>query len=188
MKKLMLAAFAALSTVCAAHAQLSVGLRAGVTGTTIANPTGYDTDNRVGGVVGAFVRLGEQFYVQSGLDYYGSQTGLLLDASGDMQDFDFTSFNVPIWIGYRLGKDDLNIRLFGGGSLTFISRVESNSVGLAEDDLQSLHGLWNVGIGGDIRSFTIDFAYERAVDDFIKKDDIGCQLSRFTSTLGYKIF
>lgn len=188
MNKLTVATIVSLFTISTSQAQFSVGLRAGVTGTTIADPAGYDAKNQAGGVAGAFVRFGDQFYVQSGFDYYGNQTGLQPNASGDMQDFDFTSFNVPLWIGYKFGEDDLNFRIFGGGSANFISEVESNNLELDEDDLRSVHGLWNIGIGGDIRRFTIDFAYERAVDVFFKKNDIGGQLSRFTATVGFKIF
>ena len=192
---LIFGVFLTLGTVNNGQAQdhsqnWEAGLRLGPIGSSVVGmDNGYDSNNdKISGVVGAFFRYGKDLYAETGFEYIGDNMSFE-DSESQEDELGFTTFNIPLVVGYKvINEDQWNLRAFGGGNLAFLGRVEDNSFGIDSDDLRKFNGMLNAGIGADYGSFTLEFRYERGFDDFIESPDANGDLQRFMATIGWKIF
>ncbi|PWJ42760.1 outer membrane beta-barrel protein [Sediminitomix flava] len=176
-----------LSNFSFAQARFSLGIHGGVTGVSLANVEDFESQNKVGSMIGGFFRVGNRFYLESGFDYYKNETTYEDPMRQLKTDLKFSSINVPILLGFKLANgDSFNFRIFAGGSIHNIRDLEDNDF-FDEDDLQSTYGMLNIGLGADIWRFTLDFKFEQAFDDFFEFQSVNLdgKLIRFTGTIGF---
>ncbi len=158
-------------------AQFNVGLKAGLNYSTIkAKNSEIDESGILGYHAGVWARVGGAFYLQPEL-YIGSKGADLefrtanttVTQSGKVK---FTTLDVPLLLGRKIGFDNLNLRLMAGPSFQFNLDKNENVFDQAtnpdfykyEDFVTNLQ----LGAGVDVGNIAVDLRYETSLQDINK--------------------
>ena len=128
-----------------ARAQFTITPQAGVNVSKLQKPVdipglNIEISEVIGFQLGGNIRIGSDLYLQPGFYYHkiGSDLKIVSELEG-IQDFsgklNIDIIQIPLLIGYRflrLGLFDL--RIHGGGSLSFVTKAEDEIVGILTKD------------------------------------------------------
>ncbi|MEO6148878.1 MAG: porin family protein [Mucilaginibacter sp.] len=186
MKKIFLSIALLTAGVISAKAQFTVGAKAGVTFSKL-NTDEFKSSSVTGYQVGAFARVGTNWFVQPEL-YLGSSGGKVeaKDNSFDGK-VTFTTLNVPVLLGKSFGSEDLNLHVVGGPIYSFILNKDKKfgqNVNDGFDNYKSSALGYQVGAGVDVGKITFDLRYEGGLtkvnDYFDQKQNL------WSLTVGFK--
>lgn len=168
MKKLVLTLTILTTTFTFASAQilpsLQFGIKGGVNLSSLDHSsTVFNTGNRAGYLVGVWARVGAL-----GLNFqpelYVTSKNVSLTDGGTEIKAKFTSIDVPLLVGGKIGAFGLGARFYTGPLVSFaINKNQSfgNAVGNATSlDYKDQNFAWVLGTGVDIRSISVDLRYE----------------------------
>ncbi len=196
MKKLLLSlTLIAFSVV--SFAQLpgfSLGLKTGMNVSSLSLKTDklFDAENRLGYQFGAFARIGGMgFYVQPEA-YVASKGGKFHVESNDAEaKVRFTTLDVPVLLGTKIGADRLNVRFMAGPMISFVmdKSVKGNIDNLTNfKDYKNQTWSAQIGAGVDIGSLSLDIRYEAGLSNVHNVDTYDQKQRLWHIGLGYKIF
>jgi len=158
-----------------------------------------DQNNITGYQVGVFSRLGAAgIYLQPEL-YLGSKgnkfirvednSGNEIEAEGKVK---FTTLDLPVLVGTKIGTNNLNLRFMAGPVISFI--VDENTT--FDTAYQSLTDFGNykkqtwalqAGTGVDLSNFTLDLRYEAGLSNISRSDKYDQKQNLFHLSLGLKL-
>ncbi len=151
---------------------------------------------------GAFVRIGEKFYVQPEVNWL-TQGGIWEADGVDMEntklEMTYQTIQIPVSVGWRIIDLKLaNIRIFGGmsGNIVTDKKMEINGITEPIEDAHWNDLIWQyqVGAGVDVLMFALDIKYVGGLNNWTKEDfvfdgeTISTKANLFMVTLGWKIF
>ena len=112
----------------------------------------------MGYAVDGLIRYGNKVYGLSGIEWNQVRTSLSGTSTTGL--VDVQSIAIPLMIGVNLSEyPDLNPRLYGGISFTYITSINENLEGYSKNDFhESILGLRG-GIGLDLIIFSFDLEY-----------------------------
>jgi len=179
----------------AAAKDFVINPQAGLTASHRSNdPADITTSARVGYMVGGNLRFGSgQVYLAPGvyLQRANIQTTQkdTLD-TGDLEDIvGIQSVHIPALVGVNMSSDPtgggLGFRLFGGPTLTVLTKVQPNEFNVEKDDFKSSYAGVMGGAGFDLSRFTVDFSYETSLGKVMENSDAKQQSLR--AAFGIKI-
>lgn len=196
MKKIVLAAFLLIVTSAGAFAQFHLGIKGGLNYTTIkAQDNQFDQSGVLGYQLGVWSRIGKSFYLQPEI-YVGSKgsnitfsTSSSTGSTTTEAKQKFTTLDVPLLLGTRIGKDKANFRLMVGPSFQFTLDDNSSAFSQAtnpdfykyRDYVTNLQA----GAGIDLGNLSVDLRYETSLQDINKSN--GQRQSLLHLSLGFKI-
>ena len=202
MKKIILI-ISAFLFVTVTQAQFHFGPQIGYTGSKLTTNTSEITSSLKNNFMfGAFVRIGEKFYVQPEINWL-TQGGIWesgeVDLENEKLEMTYKTIQIPVSVGWRIIDLKLvNIRLFGGMSANIATDKEMEINGITEpvEDAEWNDLIWQyqVGAGVDVLMFALDFKYIGGINDWNKNDfvfdgkTISTKANMFMVTLGWKIF
>lgn len=195
MKKIALLSFIVIAFASNTFAQLNAGIKAGLNYSTVKAESGeIDESGILGYQAGVWARVGNSFYFQPEL-YIGSKGADLefttanttVRQSGKVR---FTTLDVPLLLGTRVGMDKLNLRFMAGPSLQFNLDKNENVFSQAtnpdfykyEDFVTNLQ----LGAGVDVGNIAVDLRYETSLQDINKSN--GQRQNLIHLALGFKLF
>lgn len=197
MKKILFLSLFALLCASSSFAQFNLGIKGGLNYSTIkAENQEIDESGILGYQLGLWSRIGGNFYLQPEL-YIGSKGsdfkfrsnvgGTTVVQSGEAR---FTTLDVPLLLGAKIGVDKLNFRLMAGPAFQFNLNTDDNAFQQAvnpdfyryRDFVTNLQA----GAGVDIGNLSLDLRYETSLQDINKND--GLSQSLLHLSLGFKIF
>jgi hypothetical protein len=164
MKNLILFSLFVFSS-CYASAQFEIRPYIGANFSDVTKvPSGTKTQAKLGGQFGANVVIGNKLHLMPGIAYFTRSTEY---STADNTKFDqsISGVIIPILVGYRFVDASteplLNVRVFAGPSLMFLTQTEfsNNEVNEVVDWKESQWGA-QLGLGLDISVFFVDFGYE----------------------------
>lgn len=136
-----------------------------------SEPEGLESKARVGWLVGANFRIGDQFYFEPGLQYvmlnseFRSISGPIIDTAV-LGNTDMNILRIPLMIGVRMlnneNKDNpLNVNVHFGLDLGIITSIDQGNTSLSGDDFKNpiLGAIIGAGIDFLSLTFTIDYSY-----------------------------
>ncbi|WP_207421780.1 porin family protein [Desertivirga brevis] len=197
MKKHLLAAITLLISL-SASAQLpkiNFGVKGGVNVSKLQADWAKE-DNRLGYQAGVWARIGAVgFYVQPEA-YLGSKGGELRanendnNVSGDAK-IKFTTLDVPILVGNKIGVDKLNFRYMAGPIFSFLLSKDTRSnfetaVNFRDYKNQTIGA--QAGVGVDLGNVTVDLRYEKGLTNINKSGQYDQKQNLWHISLGYKLF
>jgi hypothetical protein len=202
MKKTLLIISAVLF-VTTIQAQLHFGPQIGYTGSKLTTNSSEITSTiKSNFLFGAFVRIGDKFYVQPEINWL-TQGGIWeddgIDVENEKLEMTYKTIQIPVSVGWRIIDLKLvNIRLFGGMSANIATNKEMEINGIAEpiEDANWNDLIWQyqVGAGVDVLMFALDVKYVGGINDWTKNDisfdgkTVSTKANMFMVTLGWKIF
>ena len=163
-----------------ARAQFTITPQVGINVSKLQKPVNIpglniEIKEVIGFQLGGNIRIGGDLHLQPGFYYHkiGSDLKIFSELEG-IPDFsgklNIDIIQIPLLIGYRflrLGLFDLRIQ--GGGSLSFVTKAEDEIVGiLTEDDFNK--NIWGLIAGGgfDVLILSVDVDYEFGLSDMLR--------------------
>ncbi|PAW93958.1 hypothetical protein CKK33_10805 [Mucilaginibacter sp. MD40] len=197
MKKLLLTIgfFAAFATATQAQIipKVQFGAKAGVNLSSLSNSTStFSSDNRAGYLAGFWARFGAiGFNFQPEL-YITSKNVDINNSNVKIGSAKFTSIDVPLLFGGKVGAFGLGGRFYTGPLLSFAINKDRNfgtAVSSATSfDYKDSNFAWTLGAGIDIRKFSVDLRYEAGLTKqnyYDGSTNYKTRVSLFNLSLGY---
>ncbi|QHS57273.1 PorT family protein [Mucilaginibacter sp. 14171R-50] len=197
MKKLILTLGIALAVTTISNAQIlpkvQVGIKGGVNLSSLSNSgSTFSSENRAGYLGGLWARFGALgFNFQPEL-YITSKNVDINNSNGPARNAKFTSIDVPLLLGGKIGAFGLGGRFYAGPLLSFAINKDNNfgsAVGsAARFDYKSSNFAITAGAGIDIRKISIDLRYEAGLTKqnyFDGSTNYKTRVSLFNLSLGY---
>lgn len=167
------------------------GIKAGANLSKLDEQDSFSSKNRAGSLFGLWARAsGMGVHLQPEL-YYTAKT---VDIKrGELEPFkvDFTSIDVPVLLGTKIGAAGFGARLNTGPVVSFIINNEQsaeqalNNIGDFRFKNQAL--AWQVGLGLDVRKLSLDLRYEHGLSK-VKSQYEDTRLRLFNFSLGYQLY
>lgn len=175
---------------------LDLGVKGGLTSSGLDTPKAWrNSENTLSYHVGAFGRMGWGRLFLQPEAYFNSRGGKLEEVFVEnpvttMQNFDFTSVDVPLLAGIKLVKGDFfNLRAMGGPVFGFITsgEVEGSPRPDAGYFRDHFYG-WQYGVGVDLWFVTLDARIENSRNSVYYTSDFSARNKVFLISAGIKIF
>jgi hypothetical protein len=195
MKKILLSALF-LCISASAFSQILPSFQFGIKGG--ANLSKFSTgnllssENTAGYYAGFYARVGAAGINLQPEVYLAGKNSSLKNQSGEINDVRFTSLDVPILVGTKIGAAGVGFRLNTGPVVSFILN-EEQKIGAAASN--AIHGnfkdqafAWQFGAGLDIGSLGVDLRYEQGLTKLGQEGYQANRLSLFTLGLAYRLF
>jgi hypothetical protein len=202
MKKIILFTCLLVITGITAMAQTSkftFGIKGGVNYSNLKTKDDLtDQKNIMGYQAGIFSRVGGAgLYFQPEL-YLGTKgnefTSLdmnsrMIDVKGKIK---FTTLDLPLLVGTKIGSNKLNLRFMGGPIVSFIID-ENNTLGSAYNSLSDFGNYkkqtlgFQAGSGIDLGNLTFDVRYESGLSNVSQSEKYSQQQNLFHLSLGFKL-
>jgi len=200
MKKFFITAFLLTSAIVGANAQLlpslQFGVKAGLNFSNLKSEEGgwLDASTRTGYQAGVWARIGGAgVHFQPELYVTGKSTeAKLVDADRDAEgNITFTSLDLPLLLGTRIGLGPAGLRVVAGPVVSFV--VDKNigeSLSQVTQFNEYKNQAWAVtgGLGLDISNFRVDLRYEHGLSELSKNDSAPQKLNLWTVGVGYRLF
>lgn len=202
MKKIILFTCLLVITGITAMAQTSkftFGIKGGVNYSNLKTKDDLtEQKNIMGYQAGIFSRVGGAgIYFQPEL-YLGTKGNEFtsLDMSSRMIDvkgkIKFTTLDLPLLVGTKIGSNKLNLRFMGGPIVSFIID-ENNTLGSAYNSLSDFGNYkkqtlgFQAGSGIDLGNLTFDVRYESGLSNVSQSEKYSQQQNLFHLSLGLKL-
>ncbi|HYK77523.1 MAG TPA: porin family protein [Daejeonella sp.] len=200
MKKFILSAAILFGTTLSSLAQLpsfNLGIKGGVNYSKLKSKEDFiDANSIMGYQVGAWARLGGAgLYVQPEL-YLGSKGGkspIIIQNDGtDVETkgkVKFTTLDLPILLGTKIGPNKFNLRFMAGPVVSFIVDQKTTTDVAAQnvrDYKNQALGL-QAGTGVDLGSLSVDLRYEAGLSKISKSPKYDQKQNLFHLSLGFKV-
>jgi hypothetical protein len=196
MKKIILLLTICFGTTYFASAQIipsaQFGLKAGVNLSSFSTNNTFSSDKRAGYLGGIYARFGGLgFNFQPEL--YITGKNLNIEKDGVVNKAKFTSIDVPLLLGTKVGAFGLGGRFYAGPLASFaITKDQSTGEALGNAtrlNYKSANIAGVVGAGLDIRDFSVDLRYEAGfTKQSYNNGNSDIRVSLFTVSVAYKLF
>ncbi|MCD8739789.1 PorT family protein [Mucilaginibacter roseus] len=199
MKKFTLIAALLFGVAHFASAQLipnfQFGAKAGVNLSSFSlSNNNFDGSNRAGYLGGFWARVGGLgFHFQPELYLTGKNVNIE-DDNGNVNRVKFTSIDVPLLVGSKVGALGFGGRFYTGPLISFKINDSQNFGGAFSDavrlrDVKNQNFAWQLGAGVDIQDLSIDLRYEYGLTkQTYNEGNSKARINLFNLTLAYKIF
>jgi Outer membrane protein beta-barrel domain len=148
---------------------LQFGVKAGldVTSLQASSSATFATSNRAGYLAGLWLRFGAVGFNFQPEMYVTSKDAQVSNSSGGTTTAKFTSLDVPLLFGGKIGAFGLGGRFYTGPVVSFAIN-KNQSLGGAVDkatslDYQDQNFAWQFGIGLDVRQISVDLRLEQGI-------------------------
>lgn len=170
-----------------------LGIKGGTNLSKLTTENTFSSDNRAGYYAGLWARIGAAgIHLQPEVYLSGKNTILKEKSTGFENDVKFTSLDVPVLIGTKIGAAGIGLRLNTGPVVSFILD-EEQSFGQAASSafsgkFKNQAFAWQFGVGVDVRKLGVDLRYETGLSKLGKEGYDDTKLSLFTLGLAYRLF
>jgi len=199
MKKVFLSICLLFSTVWMASAQLlptfQLGIKGGLNFSSLkTDEKFFDKSSRTGYQAGLWARIGGAgFHFQPELYVTGKNAEARVNEGDAQVKMDFTSLDLPLLLGTRIGLGPIAARVQVGPVISFIIDKD-NSIFDRLGDIGKTGSYKNQaiaitgGIGVDVMKFRADLRYEHGLSNLTKDGAESQKISLWTIGVGYRLF
>ncbi|MBC8321163.1 MAG: PorT family protein [Bacteroidetes bacterium] len=199
MKKLSLL-ISAILIITSVQAQFHFGPQVGYTASKLTtDKSDIKTSFKNNFLFGAFVRLGDKFYVQPEVNWL-TQGGIWEDeTSNEKLEMTYKTIQIPVNVGLKaIDLKLVNVRLLGGISANIAVdkdiKINNISEPIKEAEWKDVVWQYQLGAGIDVLMLALDIKYVGGLNNLSKDDftfqgnTITTKSNMFMVTLGWKIF
>jgi hypothetical protein len=196
MKKLILSTIILAAFVSFASAQLlptfQFGIKGGANLSNLSSQgNNFSSDNRAGYLGGIWARFGAVGFNFQPEMYVTGKDVNIYDNAGNETRAKFTSLDVPLLFGTKIGAFGFGGRIYTGPMVSFAINKDQTFTGAVDKatslDYQNQNFAWQFGAGLDIQKISIDIRYEAGITKQTYNDD-HTRVSLFNLTLAYSLF
>jgi hypothetical protein len=195
MKKISLSLLLICCSLCAFSQvvpSFQFGLKGGVNLSKFNTSNTFSSDNQAGYYAGIWARIGAAgLHLQPELYLSGKNTTLVNNA-GQENEVKFTSLDLPILIGTKLGAAGVGLRLNTGPVISFLLNDDQNFSQAASaafnGKFKDQSFAWQFGAGLDLGKLGIDLRYELGLSKINSTGYSSTKLNLYTLGVAYKLF
>jgi hypothetical protein len=196
MKRITLSLLLVLSSFYAFSQGLptfQLGVKGGMNLAKFKTKDTFSSDNKGGYYAGIWARIGGAgIHLQPEL-YLSGKNANLVTVTGQENSVKFTSLDLPILIGTKIGAGGIGLRLNTGPVLTFMLDDDQNFGAAAssafDGEFKQTAVAWQAGVGLDIGKLNIDGRYEYGLSEINSAAGYPTtKLNLFTIGVGFRIF
>ena len=196
MKRIVLSTILMLSsfyTFSQALPTFQLGIKGGMNLAKFKTENTFDSDNKGGYYGGIWARIGGAgIFLQPEL-YLSGKNSNLVTVSGQANSVKFTSLDLPVLVGTKIGAAGFGVRLNTGPVFTFMLNEDQK---FAQAASAAFNGkfkdatlAWQVGVGVDIGKLNVDGRYEYGLSEINSAAGYPTtKLNLFTIGVGFRIF
>lgn len=199
MKKTLLSICILISTLATASAQLlptfQLGIKGGLNFSSLkTNDNWLDGSSRTGYQAGLWARIGGAgFHFQPELYVTGKNAQATVSETDAEVKMDFTSLDLPLLLGTRIGLGPIAARIQVGPVISFLIDKDNSvfdrlgqvgNTGAYKDQAIALTG----GVGVDIMRLRADLRYEHGLSSLTKDGARSQKINLWTIGIGYRLF
>jgi hypothetical protein len=195
MKKLMsFIAFTLLSVSAIAQGlpSFQLGLKGGFNLSKFSTEDTFASENKQGYYAGIWTRVGAAGIHLQPEVYYSEKNTVLKNSAGLQNQVKFSSVDVPVLVGTKIGAAGVGVRLNTGPVISFILNEEQQFEDAASNiftgKFKDQNLAWQFGIGADIGKLNVDLRYEMGLSDLNKAGYPDTKLNMFTLGIGLRLF
>ncbi|MCX2575547.1 porin family protein [Pedobacter sandarakinus] len=196
MKSIFLTLLCACACVIASAQVLpsvQFGLKAGANFSKFDSDNTFSSENRTGFYGGLWARVGAAgIHFQPELYLSGKKTNLVSEATGQVNKVSFTSLDVPLLVGTKIGAAGIGLRLNTGPMFSLIldeNQSFSQAAGnVFQANFKNQAFAWQFGAGVDLKKLSVEARYELGLSKINKVGYPDTKLNLFTVGLGYRLF
>lgn len=197
MRTILLSALLVCVTMFTASAQLlptfQFGIKGGANFSDIKDIS-LKSSARTGYLVGVWTRIGGAgLHLQPEL--YLTSKGAEINNGDESGKVKFTTLDLPILLGTRVGLGPIAARIQGGPVVSFVMSEDDNFVDnlgqvIKFDEYKNQTIALTGGVGVDLMKLRADLRYEHGMSDVFKKtsDEDKGRMSLWTLSIGYRLF
>lgn len=168
------------------------GLKGGMNLSKFNTSNTFSSDNQAGYYAGVWARIGAAgLHLQPELYLSGKNT-TLVNSAGQENKVKFTSLDVPILVGTKLGAAGVGLRLNTGPVVSFLLNEDQNFSQAASaafsGKFKDQSFAWQFGAGLDLGKLGIDLRYELGLSKINSTGYQSTKLNLYTLGLAYKLF
>ncbi|WP_069659500.1 porin family protein [Arcticibacter eurypsychrophilus] len=197
MKKSILFGMMLMLAGSATFAQLptfNLGLKGGINFAKL-NTDFAKEENRLGYQAGAWARVGiagfiiqpEAYLAGKGGEFKTDNSSGGVDATGKVR---FTTLDVPVLLGTKIGLGPLGVRFMAGPVVSFVLDKnlswDSTNEAFTKDNYKDQNWGAQIGAGVDIANITLDLRYEAGLSN-VSNDDSFKKQNLWQLSLGFKL-
>ena len=187
-------------TAMAQVPKFTFGIKGGVNYSNLKTKDNLTDENSIMGYqAGIFTRVGaaglyfqpELYLGTKGNEYTSIETSSgMMDVKGKIK---FTTLDLPLLIGTKIGTNKLNLRFMAGPIVSFIID-ENNNLGTAYNSVSDFGNYkkqtlgFQAGSGVDLGNLTFDVRYEAGLSNVSQSEKYSQQQNLFHLSLGFKLF
>jgi hypothetical protein len=195
MKRLFLSAFLVCCSFFAFSQTLpsfQFGLKGGLNLAKFSTENTFSSDNKMGYFAGLWARVGAAgIHLQPEL-YYSEKNTTLKSNSGQVSDVKFSSLDVPILVGTKIGAAGVGFRLNTGPVASFIINEQQSfdeaAANIFDGDFKGQAFAWQFGAGLDIGKLNVDLRYELALSKLNSTGYPDTKLNSFKFGVALRLF
>lgn len=166
------------------------GVKGGVNLASLSKSGAFNTSNRagyLGGVWARFGGLGFNFQPEA----YVTGKNVDITDNGTTIKAKFTSIDVPLLFGGKIGAFGLGGRFYTGPLVSFAINKDQSISGAASNitrlNYKNQNYAWQFGAGLDIRNLSVDLRYEAGLSSQTYGSG-STKINLFNLSLGYRLF
>jgi hypothetical protein len=170
------------------------GMKGGADFSTFPAYNDYHNKGQVGYIGGFWARIGALgFNFQPELYVTGTNVNVA-DNAGNVNRAKFTSVDVPLLFGTKIGGVDFGGRFYTGPLISY-AIIKNQGFGQTSNqavrlDYRDENYAWQIGAGIDIKSLSIDLRYEAGINKvgYGPTDSSNTRLNLFSLSLSYSLY
>lgn len=168
------------------------GLKGGANLSSLSTENTFSSDKKAGYYAGIWTRIGAAgIHLQPELYVSGKHT-TLKNTAGVENKVTFTSLDVPVLIGTKIGAAGIGIRLNTGPVASFVidkeQKIDAAANEVFKGNFKDQSFAWQFGAGLDIGKLGLDLRYETGLSKIGKDGYEGTKLDLFTLGLSLRLF
>ncbi|TKC08266.1 PorT family protein [Pedobacter polaris] len=168
------------------------GVKGGLNLSKFNTSNTFSSDNQAGYYAGVWARIGAAgIHLQPEL-YLSGKNATLKNAAGVENKVKFTSLDIPVLVGTKIGAAGVGLRLNTGPVVSFVLNEDQS---LSEAASSAFNGnfkdqafAWQFGAGVDLGKLGVDLRYELGLSKLNASGYSSTKLNLFTLGLAYKVF
>jgi Outer membrane protein beta-barrel domain len=190
MKKILLSIIIFSPLYLLAQPKFDLGIKGGVNFSKVSlNAEDYGAESVTKTHFGAFGRIGwSRIFIQPELYYSGKGGDVASDITGTLTSFDFSTFDVPVLLGFSVIKSGaLDIHLLAGPVFSNISYSDVSGGGIYDESLYTdRYTSIQYGLGIDVWFINLSARMENGMGSFYKHNGNEVKNNALLISVGFK--
>jgi hypothetical protein len=190
MRKIFLSIMLFFPMQLLAQPKFDLGFKGGVNFSKLSfDADDYKAESVTKTHLGAFGRIGwSRVFIQPELYYSGKGGDVASDIAGTLTSFDFSTFDVPVLLGFSMVKSEiLNIHLLAGPVFSNISKSDVSGGGIYDESLYTdRYTSIQYGLGVDVWFINFSARIENGLGSFYKQNGNEIKNNALLLSVGFK--
>lgn len=190
MKKILLVFVILFPWHLLAQTEIDLGIKGGINYSKVSiYAEDYTAQSITKSHIGIFGRIGwNRVFLQPELYCSGKGGDVTTDIAGTLASFDFSTFDIPVLLGYRIIQgENINIHILAGPVLSNITKSDLTGGEIYNESFyRNRYLALQYGFGVDVLFLNFSARIENGLENFYDQPDSNAKNNSFMLSVGFK--